>query len=114
LWPIHDVNLALTTALIPAFRTCGNTNLGKFVGVAIPQADLDPMIINGLVQSSLEISIPHIDKMIASKYTARKNSMLHENAEDLAPYFFISYHFVRPAWMSNRQSHSLAIASSAE
>ena len=78
------------------------------------RANFDPTIIYGFVQASLEISIPHINKMIASKYTARKNSMLHENAEDLAPYFFIRYHFVRPAWMSNRQSHSLAIASSAE
>jgi len=32
----------------------------------------------------LEIGISHIDEMIASKYAARTDFVLHENAEDLA------------------------------
>src|SRR5262249_27305678 len=33
-----------------------------------------------------------IDEIIASKYAARTNFVLHENAEDLASYFFIRCH----------------------
>jgi hypothetical protein len=33
--------------------------------------------------------------------------MLHENPEDLAPYFFIRCHVIRPLRVSNRRSHKL-------
>src|SRR2546428_10542326 len=71
-------------------------SFGEFVRVAITQFDLDPTIFDRLVQPSLEIAISHIDEMIASKYAARTNFMLHENAEDLASYFFIGCHVTRP------------------
>jgi hypothetical protein len=45
--------------------------------------------------------------MIASKYAARANFVLHENAEDLASYFFIRCHVIRPLRVSNRRSHKL-------
>jgi len=44
----------------------------------------------------LEIRISHIDEIIASKYAARANFVLHENAEDLASYFIIRSHVIRP------------------
>jgi hypothetical protein len=50
------------------------------------------MIFNGLAQSTLEIGIPDLHEMIASKYTVRRHSMSHKNAKDLAPYFVISCH----------------------
>jgi len=74
---------------MPPDQSRSKTSFGEFVGVAIAQFDLDPTIFDGLVQPSLEIGISHIGKTIASKYAARTNFMLHENTEDLAPYFFI-------------------------
>jgi hypothetical protein len=71
-------------------------SVSSYVYRPITRFDLDPTIFNGLVQPSLEIGISHIDEMIASKYAARTNFMLHENLQDLAPYFFIRYHVARP------------------
>jgi len=82
--------------------------------VVIVHVDLDPTILDSLLQTSLEISIPHSHKMIASKYTVRKHSMFHENAKDLAPYFVISCHFGGPLWLSDRPSRGLITASSEE
>ena len=70
-------------------KACG----GEFVCVAIA-LELDPMIIDSPIQSSLESGIPHIDEMIASQYAADNNFMLYENADDLAPDVFISCHVV--------------------
>src|SRR5215510_3988629 len=70
-------------------QSCSKTCLSEFVCVAIARTDLKPMIVDSLVQSSLEIGIPHIDEMIASQDAARKDFMLHEDAEYLASYFFI-------------------------
>src|SRR5207245_9262295 len=50
--------------------------------------------------------------MIASKYAARTNFMLHENAEDLASYFFIRCHVIHPLRVLNRRSHKLNPAAS--
>src|SRR2546429_7521930 len=80
-------------------------SFGEFVRVEITQFDLAPTIFDCLVQPSLEIGISHIDEMIASKYAARTNFMLHENAEDLAPYLFIRCHVIHPLRVSNRRSH---------
>jgi hypothetical protein len=56
---------------------------------------------------AMEIGVSHIDEMIASKYAARTNFVLYENAEDLAPYFFIGCHVIHPCGVSNRRSHKL-------
>jgi hypothetical protein len=45
----------------------------------------------------LEISISHVHEIIASKYAARTNLVLHENAEDLASCFFVRCHVIHPA-----------------
>jgi hypothetical protein len=55
----------------------------------------------------LEIGVSHIDEMIASKYAARTNFVLYENAEDLAPYFLIGCHVIHPCGVSNRRSYKL-------
>jgi hypothetical protein len=89
------------------------TSLGELVRVAITQFDLDPTIFDGFVQPSTKIGISHIDEIIASKYAARANFMLHENAEDLAPYFFIRCHVVHPLRVSKRRSHKLQGTASA-
>jgi hypothetical protein len=83
------------------------TSLGEFVRVAITRFDLDPTIFDGFVQPSTKIGISHIDEIIASKYAARTNFVLHENAEDLASYFFIRCHVVHPLRVSKRRSHKL-------
>ena len=83
----------------------GKTRLGEFVRVAITRFDLDPTIFDGFVQTSTEIGISHIDEIIASKYAARTNLVLHENAEDLASYFFIRCHVVHPLLVWKRRSH---------
>ena len=54
------------------------------------------MIGNGLIQSSLEIGIPHIHEMIASQDATRNDFMLYEDAEYLESYFFIRCHFASP------------------
>jgi hypothetical protein len=76
-------------------HSCSKACGGEFVCVAIA-LDLDPMIVDSLIQSSLEIGIPHIHEVIASQYAADNNFMLDENADDLAPYVFIRCHFVGP------------------
>jgi hypothetical protein len=84
----------------------------EFVGVAITQFDLDPTIFDGLVQPSTEIGISHIEEVIASKHAARRNFVLHENAEDLASYFFIRCHVSHPLRVAKRRSHKLNIITS--
>src|SRR5215475_7394008 len=91
----------------PSVQSRSKTGFGEFVRVAITQFDLDPTILDGLVQPSLEIGISHVDEIIASKHAARTNFVLHENAEDLAPYFFIRSHVIHPLRVSNRRSHKL-------
>src|SRR5262249_33075098 len=91
----------------PSVQSRSKTSFGELVRVAITQFDLDPTIFERLIQPSLEIGISHIDEMIASKYAARTNFVLHENAEDLASYFFIRCHVIRPLRVSNRRSHKL-------
>jgi hypothetical protein len=83
------------------------TSFGEFVRVAITRFDLDPTIFDGFVQPSTKIGISHIDEIIASKYAARSNSMLHKNAEDLASYFFIRCHVIHPLRVPKRRSHKL-------
>jgi hypothetical protein len=53
-------------------QTCG----GELVCVAITRADLEPLIANGLIQSSLEIGIPHIDEMVPPQHAAGNNLTL--------------------------------------
>src|SRR5215813_2973804 len=91
----------------PSVQSRSKTSFGELVRVAITQFDLDPTIFERLIQPSLEIGISHIDEMIASKYAARTNFVLHENAEDLASYFFIRCHVIRPLRVSNRRSNKL-------
>jgi hypothetical protein len=91
---VARVNLRLRRK--PSVRSRSKTSFSEFVCVAITQFDLDPTILDGLVQPSLEIGISHLDEMIASKYAARTNFVLHENAEDLASYFFIRCHVIHP------------------
>src|SRR5262245_54816232 len=91
----------------PRVQSRSKTGFGEFVRVAITQFDLDPTIFDGLVQPSLEIGISYIDEIIASKYAARTNFMLHENVEDLASHFFIRCHVIHPLRVSNRRSYKL-------
>src|SRR5438874_10847111 len=81
----------------PDVQSRSETDVGEFAGVPIVQFDLDPTIFDGLVQPALEIGIPHIEKIIASKNAARSNSVLHKNAEDLASYIFIRCHVMSAA-----------------
>src|SRR5207249_3778184 len=75
-------------------QSCSKTCLGEFVGVAIARTEFKPMIVDSLIQASLEIGIPHIDEMIASKDATRNDFMLHGDAEYLASYFFIRCHIL--------------------
>src|SRR5215469_12648976 len=92
---------------MPPDQSRSKTSFGEFVGVAIAQFDLNPAIFDGLVQPSLEIGISHVHEIIASKYASRTNFVLHENAENLASYFFIRCHVIHPLRVSNRRSHKL-------
>ncbi len=100
-----------TTGARQAQSRC-KTSFGEFVRVPITRFDLDPTIFNGLVQPSLEIGVSHIYEVIASKYAARTNFVLYENAEDLAPYFFIGCHVIHPCGVSHRRSHKLKTTAS--
>src|SRR5262245_5032807 len=70
--------------------------LGEFVCVAIARTDFKPMIVDSLIQSSLEIGIPHIDEMVTPQDATRNDFVLYEDAEYLASYFFIRCHFAGP------------------
>src|SRR5438105_5014871 len=91
----------------PDVQSRSETDVGEFVGVPIVQFDLDPTIFDSLVQPALEIGIPHIDEIIASKHAARRNSVMHKNAEDLASYIFIRCHVICPQPVSKQRSHRL-------
>ena len=47
-------------------QSCSKTCFSELVRIAITRIDLEPLVANGLIQSSLEIGIPHIDEMITS------------------------------------------------
>ena len=55
----------------------------KLVAVAISQIDDDPIVGDRLVDSALEITVAHFEKIIALQRPGRRNLMTHENAEDL-------------------------------
>jgi hypothetical protein len=65
---------------------------GEFVCVTVAHF-FDPAPFKGFVYPSLKISVPHSEKIIASKRTARPDIMLRKNIEDLACYFLIRRHF---------------------
>jgi hypothetical protein len=54
------------------------------ISVAVAQIDRDPVVRNRHVDSSLEISIAYIEKIIALKHAARRYPVTRENVEDLA------------------------------
>jgi len=55
----------------------------KLVAVAVSQIDGDPIVGDRLVDSALEITVAHFEKIIALQRPGRRNLMTHENAEDL-------------------------------
>ena len=55
----------------------------KLVAVAVSQIDGDPIVGDRLVDSALEITVAHFEKIIALQCPGRRNLMTHENAEDL-------------------------------
>ena len=63
---------------------CGITRCRELISVAVSQIDCDPVVRNRLVDSSLEIAIAYIEKIIALKHTARRYPVTRENVEDLA------------------------------
>jgi hypothetical protein len=73
--------------------TCGKTYFGEFVCVAVAHFDFNPIFFDCFVYPSSKISISHLDKIIASKCTARANFMFRKDSEDLASDFLIRLHF---------------------
>jgi hypothetical protein len=53
------------------------------VAVAISQIDDNPIVGDRLVDSALEITVAHFEKIIALQRPGRRNLVTHENAEDL-------------------------------
>ena len=63
---------------------CEITRCRELISVAVAQIDRDPVVRNRLVDSSLEIAIAYIEKIIALKHAARRYPVTRENVEDLA------------------------------
>src|SRR5712691_5109743 len=47
-------------------QSCRKTCFGELIRIAITRIDLEPIVANSLIQSSLEIGISHIDEMMTS------------------------------------------------
>src|ERR1700682_3326822 len=57
----------------PARSRRVKTRLGKFICVAVVRFELDPIVFYRLVYASLKIAVPHLEEVIASKFSARRN-----------------------------------------
>ena len=55
----------------------------ELIPVAVSQIDGDPIVGDRLVDPALEITVAHLEKIIALQHAGRRNPMTHENAEDL-------------------------------
>jgi hypothetical protein len=55
----------------------------EVITVAVSQIDGDPIVGDRVVDPALEITVAHVRKIIALQRAGRRNSMAHENAEDL-------------------------------
>src|SRR5690242_18358719 len=56
----------------------------ELIAVAVSQIDGDPIVGDRLVDSALEITVAHFNKIISLQGAGRRNLMTHKNAEDLA------------------------------
>ena len=55
----------------------------EVIAVAVSQIDGDPIVSDRLVDPPLEITVAHIQKIVALQCAGRRYPMAHENAEDL-------------------------------
>jgi hypothetical protein len=55
----------------------------ELIAVAVSQIDGDPIVGDRLVDPALEITVAHFKKIIALQHAGRRDSMTHEDAEDL-------------------------------
>jgi len=69
--------------------SCGVARCRELITVAVSQIDGDPVVSDRLVNPALEITVAHIEKIIALKSAARWYPVTHENAEDLATDIFV-------------------------
>ena len=55
----------------------------EVIAVAVSQIDGDPIVGDRLVDPALEITVAHIEEIVALQCAAGRYPMTHENAEDL-------------------------------
>ena len=68
---------------------CGIPRCRELIAVAVSKIDRDPVVRDSLVDPALEVTVAHIEKIIALKRSARRYPIAHKNAEDLAADFII-------------------------
>ena len=61
----------------------------ELIAVAVSQIDGDPIVGDCLVDPALEITVAHLEKIIALQRAGRRNPMTHENAEDLTAHVLV-------------------------
>jgi len=61
----------------------------ELIAVAVSQIDGDPIVGDRLVDPALEITVAHLEKIIALQRAGRRNPMTHENAEDLTAHVLV-------------------------
>ena len=64
--------------------SCGIARCGELIAVTVSRIDSDPVVSNSLVDPALEITVAHIEKIVALKRAARRYPVVHENTEDLS------------------------------
>jgi hypothetical protein len=65
----------------------------KLIAVAVTQIDGDPIVSHRPVDPALEITVAHLEKIIALQHAGRRYPIAHKNAEDLTAYVLVGRSF---------------------
>ena len=63
--------------------SCSIARCRELIAITISQIDGDPIVSDRLVDPTLEITVTHIQEIVALQCASRRYPMPHENAEDL-------------------------------
>ncbi len=82
-WQTADIAPVLCAEDLIDHPSYGIARCREVIAVAVSQIDGDPIVGDGPVDPALEITVAHFKKIIALQRACRRNSMTHENAENL-------------------------------
>ena len=82
-WQTADIAPVLCAEDLIDHPSYGIARCREVIAVAVSQIDGDPIVSDRLVDPALEITVAHIEEIVALQCAAGRYPMTHENAEDL-------------------------------